>query len=216
MEKNYSSTDPSASFDRTLSSPHFDEDATLVSARPVIALNEIKVETRSQRRVIIGLTILAAILLGAIGATLLMQRGQNSQGVAETEVSQPTVSSSGAAGGSTSEPAEARVPAAREPDEELQIEKVPIAHDSSTKKRQAAALSQTPIRPTVSRNSRQPVRDGNRDYERNEDFESDERELRRAERREARREARRQHRLRGEQGDDLLRIREIFEGSPRP
>jgi hypothetical protein len=41
--------------------------------------------------------------------------------------------------------------------------------------------------------------------------------LRRIERRNARREARREHRRRREQtGDDLLRIREIFEGSPRP
>lgn len=216
MEKNHSSTDRSAVFAQALSSPHFDEDATLVSARPVIPLNEIKVETRSPRRVIFGLTVLAAILVGAIGATLLMQRGRNSQRAAEAEVSQPTVSFTGAAGGSTSESAEARVPAAREPDEQLQMAKTLSARDSSIK-RQKAALSHSSIRPTVTRNSIKSARAGVRDYERIEDFESNERALRRVERRDARREARRQHRHSREQmDDDLLRIREIFEGSPRP
>src|SRR5687768_544899 len=109
MDKNYSSTDQPPVFDPDLSLPHFDEDATLLSARPVVPLHEVMIETRSRRRVIFGLTILAAILLGAISATLLlMESGQNPESVAETEVSEPVVSS-GAAGGSTSEPASPRV-----------------------------------------------------------------------------------------------------------
>src|SRR5688572_17562864 len=104
MEKNYSSKDQSPGFDPDLSLPHFDEDATLLSARPVVPLQQVKSETRSRRHMIFGLTILAAILLGAISATLLlMQSGQNPESAAETEGSQPVVSSSGAAGGSTSE-----------------------------------------------------------------------------------------------------------------
>ena len=160
---------------------------------------------------IFGLTILVAILVGAISATLLMQRGQNSQRAAESEVSQPTVSSAGAAGGSTSESAEARVPVARESDEERQLGEVPSGRDSSIKRQQTAALS---IKPTISRSPAKPARP---DYETAEDFDNDERELRRTERREARREARRQLRQRRQQvSDDVLRIREIFEGSPRP
>jgi hypothetical protein len=216
MEKNYSSTDRSAVIDRALSLPHFDEEATLLSARPVVPLNEVKADTRSKRPVIFGLTILVAILVGAIGATLLMQRAQNSQNATESEVSQPTVSSSGVAGGSSSEPAQAKVTVARE-SEEPQMGEVPSLRDSSMKKAQAAAISQSSVKPTNSRSTSRPARASSSDYERAENFENDERESRRAERRDARREARRQHRNRSEQrGDDVLRIREIFEGSPRP
>ncbi|MCM3874144.1 MAG: hypothetical protein ND895_25940 [Pyrinomonadaceae bacterium] len=214
MDKNYSSTDHSAEFDRALSLPHFDEEATLLSARPVVPLNEAKVDTRSQRRVILGLTILVAILAGAIGATLMMPSAENSRRAVESEVTQPTLSSSGAAGGSTSVPDEARGPFATELLAEPQMEEVPGSRDSSIKRRQTAAISHSSIKPTISRSALKPVRT---DDETAEDFNSDERELRRAERRDARREARRQLRQRREQmGDDVLRIREIFEGPPRP
>ena len=123
MEKNYSSTDRSAASDRALSLPHFDEEATLLSARPVVPLNAVKADTRRRRPVVFGLTILLAILVGAISATLLMQRGQTSQNAAESEVSRPTVSSSGVAGGSTSEPAQAKVASARESNEEPQMDR---------------------------------------------------------------------------------------------
>jgi len=209
MEKNYSLTDHSAVSQRALSMPHFDEDATLLSARPVVPLHEVKVETRPKRHVIFGLTILTAILVGAVSATLLlMQSGQNSQRAEEAEVSQPSVSPSGAAGGSTSESAEARVPVLAEPDEEPQMREVPSARDSSVKKQPTEAIS---------RRSEKPARAGSPGRERVEDVDDDERESRRAERRDARREARRELRRRREQTvDDLLRIREIFEGSPRP
>jgi hypothetical protein len=209
MEKNYSSTDHSPVFDPDLSLPHFDEDATLLSARPVVPLHEVKSETRSRRRVIFGLTILAAILLGAISATLmLMQSAQNPESAAEIEVSQPAVTSSGAAGGSTSERVEARAPVAREPVEEPSAREVPSDRDFSVKKRSTAPILRGSVKPAgASRSSR----------EREEDFEDDARELRRMERKNTRREARRERRDRREQRvDDLLRIREIFEGSPRP
>ncbi|MFN2509894.1 MAG: hypothetical protein ABR568_00455 [Pyrinomonadaceae bacterium] len=204
MDNNYSSTDPV--FDPDLSLPHFDEDVTLLSARPVVPLHEVKSETLSRRRVIFGLTILAAILLGAISATLLlMQSGQNPESVAEPEVVQPAES---AAGGSTAESAEARMPIARAPLEDSPAKEVSSERDFSTKKR--------PTEPVL-RGSIKPARAGSPGRERDEDFENDERELRRSDRRNARREARRERRDRREQrGDDLLRIREIFEGSPRP
>lgn len=209
METNYSSTDDPRVFDQDLSLPHFDEDATLLSARPVVPLHEVNNETRSRRRVIFGLTILAAILLGAISATLLlMQNGQNLESVAESEVSQPGVSSSGAAGGSTAESSESMVPLAREPIAEPPANEVLGSRDVTAKKRSKAAIL---------RNTAKPARTGSPDRERDQDFEIDDRELRRSERRNARREERRQRRDRREQtGDDLLRIREIFEGSPRP
>jgi hypothetical protein len=207
MEKSYSSTDHSPVFDQDLSLPHFDEDATLLSARPVVPLHEVKSQTRSRRRVIFGLTILAAILLGAISATLLlMQNGYSPESVAETEVSQPAVSSSGAAGGSIVKPAESTVQLARESVAQPPDNEVPGDRGVTTKKRSTAAIL---------RNTVKPARTGSPDRERDQDFENDDKD--RFERRNARREERRQRRDRREQrGDDLLRIREIFEGSPRP
>jgi hypothetical protein len=213
MENNYSSKDRTPAFDRALSLPHFDEEATLLSARPVVPLNQVKVETGSRRRVFFGLSILAAILVGAIGATLVIQRGQTWPTAAEAEVSQPTASSTGAAGGSTAEPVEARMAVAREPAAEPKTRGALNVRDSQVKERQTVAVSESPKRPTASPSSAKPART---DYETTEDVESDEREVRRAERRDARRDARRQHREQLERGDDILRIREIFEGSPRP
>ena len=210
MEKNYSSTDPSEIVDSELSLPHFDEDRTLLSAKPVVPLHEVQAGTRSKRRIIFGLTILAAILLGAISATLLlMQSAQNSENAAEADVSSPTLPSTGAAGGASSESAEARPPVVAKSDEVPRPSEAPIVRDLSIKKQSPAAIS---------RNSEKPARLNRPDRERaDEDFDSDDLELRRAERRDARREARRQRRNRREQvGDELLRIREIFEGSPRP
>ncbi|CAN5798818.1 hypothetical protein BH18ACI4_BH18ACI4_18560 [soil metagenome] len=209
MEKNYSSPDHSAVSDRALSLPHFDEDATLLSARPVVPLHEVKVGRSSKRNLIFGLTILTAVLVGAISATLLlMQSGQNSQSAAEADMRQPGVSPSGAAGGSASESAEARAPGLAEPHEEPQEKEMPIVRGSSTRQRPTGATL---------RNSEKPARAGSADRERDQDVDAHERELRRLERKDARREARREIRRSREQtGDDLLRIREIFEGSPRP
>lgn len=208
MEKNYSSALSDADSSADLSLPHFDEDATLLSARPVVPLHELKAATRSRRGVIFGLTILAAILVGAISATLLLIRSaQSSENAAEAQLSQPNVPSSGAAGGTSSESAEARLPVLPKPEEETSPREVPIIRDSPIKKQA----------PAIARDSEKPARAGRPDRERDEDFENDDQDLRRAERREARRDARRQRRDRRERvGDELLRIREIFEGSPRP
>jgi hypothetical protein len=213
MENNYSSTDRPAGVN--LSLPHFDEEATVLSARPVVPLEEIRVETRSRRNLVFALTIVAAILVGAIGATLLMRPEQTSQTASEGQVSEPLAVPTGAAGGVTSETAESKVPVPRLSDEvNVQAER-PDDRESSIKQRPAAVNSRSSMKAAASRSIPKPVRVQRRDYEVVEDFKNDERELRRAERREARREARRQHRQRRET-DDLLRIREIFEGAPRP
>ena len=207
MSKNCTSTDQST-FDRALSLPHFDEDATLISARPVVPLWELDAKPRSRRRAIFGLTILGAILIGASGTLMLLQSDQNSQNAPEVEVNNPTLLSSGAAGGPVPESAEPRIPIALPPAEKPPIRELKNARDSLAKRSTKAA---------VLPGSAKPVSVANPEAEKVEDFENDERQLRRAQRRNARRETRRELRNRREQRqDDLLRIREIFEGSPRP
>lgn len=207
MEKNYSPTDQSAvAFDRALSLPHFDEDATLLSAQPVVPLREVNAKMRF-RRAILGLTVVAAILVGAISGTLLLLRSyQNSQRASEAESNQPALSSAVPAGGPTAESAEATMPEA-DTGEKPRTKNVPNASDSLIKRR---------IRTEVLPAPPKPARAANPESDRQEYLQDDERELRRADRRNARREARRELRQRRDrQADDLLRIREIFEG-PRP
>lgn len=207
MEKNYSPTHHSAVFNRDLSLPHFDEDATLLSARPVVPLHEVKAATRSRRRVIFGLTIIAAIVAGAISATLLLTQWGQNQESAEAEMSKPALPSLGAAGGSAPESAEAREPALTEPKPDPPTREVPRVRDSTATKRPTTTISRSPETPVRTRRSEQ----------RDEDFEADEGSWRQSDRRSARREARRQlKRRRDRSGDELMRIREIFEGSPRP
>lgn len=211
MENNFSRTDEAQAFQADLSLPHFDEDATILSARPVIPLHEVKAETRS-RRVIFGLTILAAILLGAISATLLlMQTGNNTKSATDAAVNQPIAPASGAAGGAASESADASILEFEEPDEKPQPAKAPGVDNSPN-----SSIAKRTAEPTQRRPSRS-VKMSSSDRHVDVNIENDEIELRRAERREARRAARRENRRHREQTvDDLLRIREIFEGSPRP
>lgn len=209
MEQEYKSTDQSESFDAGLSLPQFDEDATLLSARPVVPLREVQAETRSRRPMIFVLTIVAAVLVGAIGATLLLIQSDQHSGGEEGQVSQPVEPSSGAAGGSEPNPVESKAQLPTVAEDKPALKEVERNRASGVDSRQPAANLRSYAK---SGKASKAVEDGDEDGE--------ERELRRAERREARRlnrEARREWRQRREQtGDDLLRIREIFEGSPRP
>ena len=60
--------------DLQLAEPHFDEEATLLSARPVVPLEEIMVEARSRRRLVIGLAMVGSLVMGALGATLIYKQ----------------------------------------------------------------------------------------------------------------------------------------------
>ncbi|HET9786595.1 MAG TPA: hypothetical protein VFP47_05660, partial [Pyrinomonadaceae bacterium] len=168
MENNFSSTDDAPAFQADLSLPHFDEDATLLSARPVVPLHEVKAETRSRRRVIFGLTILAAILLGAISATLLlMQSGNYAESAADASVNQPIAPVSGVGGGSASESADASVLEFEEPDEKPQPAKargVINSPNSPIAKRTEAPIQRRPAKSVKMSSSDQEV----------EDFENDE------------------------------------------
>src|SRR5258705_9508084 len=88
--------------DLHLAEPHFDEEATLLSARPVVPLREVRPETRSGRRSALGLAMAISVMAGALGATLIYkQRGQKQAGIVETatEVSEPKAQPPSGAGG---------------------------------------------------------------------------------------------------------------------
>src|SRR5512132_779890 len=63
--------------DSQLSEPHFDEEATLLSARPVVRLSDVRTEARSGKRLAFGLAMVIAVMAGAFAASLIYkQRGQ--------------------------------------------------------------------------------------------------------------------------------------------
>src|ERR1044072_630841 len=63
-----------------ISEPHFEEEATLLSAQPVVPLDEIrdaKPEAGSKKHLAFGLSFLVSLIIGALGATVVFrQRGQ--------------------------------------------------------------------------------------------------------------------------------------------
>lgn len=217
-----------------LDEPHFDEEATLMSARPVVPLHEVKAEERSGRRFVFGLLLVAALMIGVFGATLVYrQRAENrSTAVVETgsPVSEadappePRLNKAGEAS-SNSDVGEA-APGSQEPAPLVAEQAEDYAGREESGNDDASPVPERRS-PPISRNPAPST--GTNQPEQEIDARNDEEgEIRRAERREARRlkrmeergashEAKREIRAdKGRSDNDLLRIREIFEGSPRP
>ncbi|MEP6818534.1 MAG: hypothetical protein ABJA18_03300 [bacterium] len=75
--------------DLPLSEPHFDEEATLLSARPVVPLREIKAEGRSGKRLVFGVAMLGSLTVGVLGATLIYKRQGQEQATAIVSTAVP-------------------------------------------------------------------------------------------------------------------------------
>jgi len=187
----------------SLGEPHFDEEATVLSARPVVPLQEIKAEEQSRKRLIVGLAMACSLTMGALAATLIYkQRGEGQStaistavpGAAGIVVNDPASSSATAevGGGAAAGTPETGASTAEE-------KSVPSVSSST---------ASTAVELQQKKNLPQLV---------------DERELTRAERIDARRLRRRLERQEWRESggrerkssDDLLRIRDIFEGPSR-
>jgi hypothetical protein len=187
-----------------LSEPHFDE-ATLLSARPVVALEEIRSEERSRKRLLFGLAIACSLALGALSATLLYKNSGQAAATAITEAAP------GAAGIAVDAPVASIA------------ESVDATANGISPKSEAAtpapAVPRKPLpsvsrsSPAVEKKSKTPMPAQIDERERTWDDRFYERRLRRMSERGAKRESRRGQRR---SSDDLLRIRDIFEGPRRP
>jgi hypothetical protein len=193
--------------DLQLSEPHFDEEATLLSARPVVRLSDVRTEAGSGKRLAFGLAMVIAVMAGAFGASLIYkQRGQK-EATAIVESGPPLPQSAVSPTVARAQPLSGAEGAISDSNASPLAESVA---DMATRGERSDSASETrkPGRlKEILRNgaSNQP----------------DERELRRQERRETRRlrriaEQRGTRDHKNQSSDDLLRIREIFEGSPRP
>jgi hypothetical protein len=185
--------------------PHFDEEATLLSARPVIPLHEIQAEALSGRRLTFGVAIIVSLLVGAFGATFIYKRGQK-EAAAIVETSSAVSEQSGQEGAPMTEgdadAANSRAtarPAVGNPDE-MVASKSRNAGASTPSKKLVPPIPQSEESGSVEQALRHTQR-------------VEARRLRRRAAREAKREVRDR---KGQSANGLLRIREIFEGSSRP
>lgn len=192
----------------TLAEPHFDEESTVLSARPVVPLEKVrpsKAGTILARPWVLGLGLAGSLLIGVVATALFYSKsnGINSTLFEGLEVASGVEGISEEAANSFSGPAF--------PQPKTQADKPnAISQPAPANSRTDKANSEPGSKPRLVAVIRE--RKSNSDIE--EDREADRRESRRQARRERRRTERESRD--GKSSDELMRIREIFEGSPRP
>ncbi|MEP6920931.1 MAG: hypothetical protein ABI967_07385 [bacterium] len=212
----YTLSNESLAASEPLTLPHFDEEATLLSARPVVPLHEVKGKARSNHRLAFGLAIAAAVVAGALGASVIYKQRDDQQQIGTSEIVNPTtepaeaskafVSASGDAGGIQIKTSEHPMSA-------------PLADTKAQAEPKIVSTSVT-ARPKTSppNRDRVPQQDGTSGAARYQDdqMRADEIDQRSEDRRAERRLRRERRDGRDRASDEVIRIREIFEGRPRP
>lgn len=185
-----------------LNEPHFVEEATVLSARPVVPLQEIKAGERSKKRLVFAVALACSLGLGALAAALIYKQREPEPSIAVVSKAAP-----GAAGIAFDEPVAAIA-------ESVEGAATGIAPDADTE----TATPRKPL-PSLSRRAalvetkKTPMPPQIEERELTRDEQYSEWRLRRISERQTIRESRRRQRR---SSDDLLRIREIFEGPSRP
>ena len=211
MEDENTSFEYAVESGEALSLPHFDEEETLQSARPVVPLHEVKGEERSKRRLLLGAALALAGILGAATASLVYSNRDQVEKSSAVETNGESATDDVAA------PSGEVTGASLNSNEAASIPEPEKAVASSAKTATASrtvTVRQAPKTPDIP-NHTETADSSETDPDRQETNSLEERELRRDERREARR-LRRDRRLERQSRDGITRIREIFEGSPRP
>jgi hypothetical protein len=197
--------------DLQLSEPHFDEEATLLSARRVVPLSDVRTEARSGKRLAFGLAIVIAVMAGAFGASLVYnQRGQKeATAIVETgpTLPQPAVAPTVA----RAQPLSGANGAISDSNASPLAENVDDMATRNWHRDGAGTETRKPGRLKEILQSEAGNQPDERELRREERMEA--RRLRRIADRDAKRDAR-SHK--SHSSDDLLRIREIFEGPLRP
>lgn len=189
-----------------LSLPHFDDEITLSSARQVVPLREVKSRGIWSHLWRLSLATSSAAVIGAFTAILIVTQrkptANDTWRVSDTTPAFEQSSQATDAGGIIESNNAALQTAAKNETSEIDRE-----FQAAVPRKQAASSTEVKSSPSSVAKSDDLGAQQN------------EIEMRREERREARRrmrQAERQARRRTDDSDDLFRIREIFEGSPRP
>jgi hypothetical protein len=187
-----------------LGEPHFDEEATVLSARPVVPLQEIEAEKRSRKHLIVGLAMACSLMMGALAATLLYkQRGEGPSRTSSTAVP-------GAAGMRVDDPVSS--PATEDVDGAA-AGTLPEGDATTAAKKSEPPLSSSTTSTAVELQQKKNLPEQEEELELTRAERIDSRRLRRRLERQAWRESGARQR---KTSDDLLRIRDIFEGPSGP
>ena len=201
--------------DSPLAEPHFNEEATLLSARPVVPIGELTAKAGFSRPWIFGLAVAGALILGVSATALYYSRFRTTE--PQSAGSIETVSSG--VQGVAPEPV-----VLNELHTEAKVTKTdsPLVGSVGSARGKAQAPSVLlATRPPHSSSSAVPKKAAHRRgvalLDQSPEFEYETRSERRAARREAKefKRANRERRA-GKHPDEVLRIREIFEGPARP
>lgn len=204
MRYEVSNLDETQGSNRPLSEPHFDDEATLLSARRVVPFHKLAYKTKSKRNLLFAAILTATLMMGLVGGVIYARLERIQAPKAETtESATPSVAQDDFISSSVQHEElantrdESKAPVNK--DDPKPVDK---RLNSSTSARKEVSVNPSPTRRVQS----EP-----------DDWDSlgNEREIRRAERRAARR-ARREAAREAQRSDDLFRIQEIFEGSSRP
>ena len=84
MDHESKQTNGTHDFDRTLPTPHFDDEATLLSARPVVPFNELA-ERNPKRRLYFGAGLVLAAVIGLLGGIFYARMGNAPELRSETQ-----------------------------------------------------------------------------------------------------------------------------------
>lgn len=199
-----------------LSQPHFDEEATLLSARPVVPLSRLSATPGFSRKWLLGFALVGMLFIGIAATSLYYSRFTTAE---LQPTPQPDTASSGIQGFASGlvapdEPGKDPSPSAR-------IESQPADLNRSTMaKAEPRAVSSTlqSRKPsnTISKKGRRSVVNSKPDFE--EETIPDFRDQVRYERRAARREAWEERRPRryNRRSDRRDRLRDFYEGPARP
>lgn len=188
-----------------LSEPHFDDEATLLSARRVVPFHKLTDKTNSKRNLVFAIALAAALMLGIVGGVIYARLERTSASPAQTtEVAvQPLPQDD--SGSSSEENGEL----AGAPEESQALAVAERNQKTVDKPRNSSNIAKKPVVliPTPAKRPQMEPDEWDDSWS--------ERAIRRAERRAARR-ARREAARETQRSDDLFRIQEIFEGSSRP
>jgi hypothetical protein len=215
MESNIANQQ-SWSADLGLSQPHFDEQATLLSAQPVVPISRLSGRSGFSRKWLFGFALVGMLFIGIAASSLYYSRFITSESQPTPERDTTSSGIQGFASGlvAADETAKESSPVARPGSPSADSNRATIA---KTEPRSVASttLSRKPSK-TVSKKKRRSVVNSRPDFEEETmpDFEGPARYERRASRREAWEERRpRRYNKRSDRRD---RIRDILEGPPRP
>ena len=205
MGSNISDTSDQRPFgaDVPLAEPHFDEEATVLSARPVVPLKKVVARARLTQVLVIGLTFAGACVVGMLAAGIYYSRlsGNSSKAFANTETITSGVQARSTETDHTLTPPAAPPQVSVESDTPARVSSVtpaPIEEPETS--------TEAPKKPVARRVAVLTFPRSGGDRER--------REARREEK--ARKRDMKRENQENKSSRDLLRIREIFEGPHKP